>query len=116
VIAGRIVAVDWRDALPGSGEPNKARPGVIVGSPRFFGGGLPFEIVVPLTGEEALAIAGASLRIMPTPENGCTKPCYALAWNVQAVPHARLTQTPSSITDEQLARIRECVAACIEVG
>lgn len=114
VIAGRIVAVDWRDVFPGSGEPNKARPGIIVGSPRFFGSGLPFEIVVPLTGEEALAIAGASLRIMPTSENGCTKPCYALAWNVQAVPHARLTQTPSSITADELARIREYIAACVE--
>jgi mRNA-degrading endonuclease toxin of MazEF toxin-antitoxin module len=115
VTAGRIVTVDWRDALPGSGEPNKARPGVIVGSPRFFGGGLPFEIVVPLTGEEALAITGASVLITPTPKNGCTKPCYALAWNVQAVPHARLTETRSHITDEELARIREYVAACVEV-
>jgi mRNA interferase MazF len=113
---GRIVAVDWRDALPGSGKPNKSRPGIIVGSPRFFGSGLPFEIVVPLTGEAKLAITGASVLITPTPENGCTKPCYALAWNVQTVPHARLTETPSHITDDELARIREYIAACIEAA
>jgi mRNA interferase MazF len=113
--AGHIVTVDWRDALPGSGEPNKTRPGIIVGSPRFFSSGLPFELVVPLTGEAELAITGTSLLIMPTSENGCSKPCYALAWNVQAISHARLTQTPSHITDYELARIREQIAACVEV-
>jgi mRNA-degrading endonuclease toxin of MazEF toxin-antitoxin module len=113
VTAGRIVAVDWRDALPGSGEPNKVRPGIIVGSPRFFGSGLPFEIVVPLSGEPELAIVGASVLISPTPENGCTKPCYALAWNVQTVPHARLTETPSRVTSTELADIRAQIAACV---
>ena len=110
---GQIVAVDWRDALPGSGEP-KQQPGVIVGSPRFFGSGLPFELVVPLTGEAALAIAGASMLIAPTRENGCTKPSYALAWNVQSVPHARLTETPSCVTGDELASIRAQINACIE--
>ncbi|HEV3156589.1 MAG TPA: type II toxin-antitoxin system PemK/MazF family toxin [Candidatus Baltobacteraceae bacterium] len=112
--AGSIVTVDWRDAFPGSGEPNKLRPGIVVSSPRFFGSGLPFEIIVPLTGEAELAITGASVLITPTPKNGCTKPCYALAWNVQAVPHVRLTETPSSITIAELARIRELIAACID--
>jgi mRNA-degrading endonuclease toxin of MazEF toxin-antitoxin module len=114
VIAGQIVSVDWRDALIGSGEPNKRRPGIIVGSSRFFGDGLPFEIIVPLTGESDLAISGASLLIRPTPENGCTKSCYALAWNVQSVPHARLAETPSHITDDELRRIRRQIAGCIE--
>ncbi len=111
---GQIVIVDWRDALPASGEPNKARPGIVVGSPRFFGSGLPFEIVVPLTGEQALAIAGASVTIAPSPENGCAKPCYALAWNVQSVPHARLTETASRVTSAELALIRAHIASCIE--
>jgi mRNA-degrading endonuclease toxin of MazEF toxin-antitoxin module len=66
---GDIVTVDWRDALPGSGEPNKRRPAVVVSSPRFFGTGLPYEIVVPLTGEATLAIAGATTVIEPTREN-----------------------------------------------
>jgi len=113
VIAGSIVMVNWRDALSGTGEPNKMRPGIVVSSPLFFGSGLPFEIVVPLTGESALAIAGASVEILPMPQNGCTKRCYALAWNVQTVPHARLRETVSFITDQELASIRECIAACI---
>jgi mRNA-degrading endonuclease toxin of MazEF toxin-antitoxin module len=113
VTPGRIVVVDWRDALPGSGEPNKVRPGVVVSSPRYFGSVLPFEIVVPLTGVAELAVAGASVLISPTPENGCTKPCYALAWNVQSVPHARLTETPSHVTSDELERIRAQVADCV---
>jgi len=113
VKAGDIVAVDWRDALPGSGEANKARPAIVVSASQFFGSGLPFEIVVPLTGEAALAIPGASLRIDPTAQNGCTKPSYALAWNVQSVPHLRLRKTPSRVTSEQLAEIRAQVAACV---
>jgi hypothetical protein len=92
VTAGYIVTV----------EPNKTRAGIIVGSPQFFGSGLPFEIVVPLTGEAELAITGASLLIVPTSENGCSKP------------YARLTQTPSHITDDELARIREQIAACVQ--
>lgn len=107
------MVVDWRDALPGTGEPNKRRPGIVVGSPRIFGTGLPFEIVVPLTSEEALAVAGASVEIPPSRRNGCTKTCYALAWNVQAVPHARLSETPSQITADQLAEIRAQIAACV---
>jgi mRNA interferase MazF len=116
VRAGSIVVVDWRDALPGSREPNKVRPGVIVSSPKFFGTGLPFEILVPLTGEAELAIIGASVLIAPTSENGCTKPCYALAWSVQTVSHTRITPTPSFITQEELGRIRTCISACIEAG
>ncbi|MHB8357672.1 MAG: type II toxin-antitoxin system PemK/MazF family toxin [Vulcanimicrobiaceae bacterium] len=112
--AGQIVMVDWRDALPGSGEPNKQRPAVVVGSPRYFRGGIPFEIVVPLTGEDALALVGASLRILPAPGNGCTKPCYALAWNVQTVPHRRIAETASHVTREELAGIRAQVVACVE--
>lgn len=110
---GRIVAVNWRDALPGSSEPNKVRPGVVVSSPRYFGGALPFEIVVPLTGAEELAVSGASVLISPTAENGCTKPCYALAWNVQSVPHARLRETPSHVTSDELERIRAQIAECV---
>ena len=105
--------VDWRDALPGAGEPNKRRPAIVVSSPRFFGAGLPFEIVVPLTGEAALAIAGASTLIEPSAQNGCTKPSYALAWNVQTVPHARLTATSSHVTDDELNDIRTQIHSAV---
>ena len=106
--------VDWRDALPGAGEPNKRRPAIVVSSPRFFGTGLPFEIVVPLTGESALAIAGVSTVIEPTSQNGCTKRSYALAWNVQTVPHARLAETPSYVTADELGDIRAQIRAAVE--
>jgi mRNA interferase MazF len=112
--AGQIVLVDWRDARPSSGEPNKQRPGIVVGSQRFFSNQLPFEMVVPLTGAAELAILNASVRIEPSTINGCTKPCYALSWNVQSVSHARLTQTASHILDEQLADIRAQIVACVQ--
>jgi mRNA interferase MazF len=113
MIAGQIAAVDWRDTLPGSGEANKRRPGIIVSSPKFFGRDVPFEIIVPLTGKAELAIKAASLCIQPTSENGCTKPSYALAWNVQAVPHARISETPSRITADELRLIRKQISACV---
>jgi mRNA-degrading endonuclease toxin of MazEF toxin-antitoxin module len=113
VTAGQIVAVDWRDALPGSGEPNKLRPGIIVGSERYFSGDLPFAIVVPLTSRADMAIPGASTLIEPAPENGCAKPCFALAWNVQAVPHARIAATPSHINADELRQLRTQIADCV---
>lgn len=106
--------VDWRDALAGAGEPNKRRPAIVVSSPRFFSTGLPFEIVVPLTGESALAIVGVSTVIEPTAENGCTKRSYALAWNVQTVPHARLTETASHISEDELGDIRAQIRSAVE--
>jgi mRNA interferase MazF len=113
VRAGQIVTVDWRDAISGSAEANKRRPGIIVSSSQFFGGATPFEIVVPLTGQRRLAVAEASTLIMPTPENACTKPCYALAWNVQSVPHVRITETDSYIGSDELAQIRAQIVSCI---
>ena len=114
--SGQIVLVDWRDALPGSGEPNKRRPGVVVGSSSFFGTGLPFEIVVPLTGEKQLTIPDASLLILPTKENGCTKACYALSWCVQTMPHLRITETASRISEDELLQIRSQVCNCVTNG
>jgi mRNA-degrading endonuclease toxin of MazEF toxin-antitoxin module len=110
---GQIVKVDWRDALPNPGEPNKARPGVVVSSLRFFGA-LPFELVVPLTGSEKMVLEEASVLIVPTAENGCIKQSYALSWNVQCVPHIRLTETPSHLTERELKLIREQIAACVD--
>jgi mRNA-degrading endonuclease toxin of MazEF toxin-antitoxin module len=106
--------VDWRDALPGAGEPNKRRPAIVVSSPRFFRSGVPFEIVVPLTGKAALAIAGVSTPVEPTKANGCTKRSYALAWNVQTVPHTRLTETSSFIEDALLTDIRAQIRSAVD--
>jgi hypothetical protein len=79
--SGTIVTVDWRDAMLGTGEPNNRRPGIVVTSKIYLGVAHPFEFVVPITGSARLAIDGASTRIDPTTENGCTKVCYALSWN-----------------------------------
>jgi beta-lactamase class C len=102
----------WRDALTKSGEPNRTRPGIVVSAPGFYDA-LPFELVVPLTGSENMALEEASVRIDPTLENGCAKASYALSWNVQCVVHARLTETMSLITDEELERICKQIASCV---
>ena len=93
--------VDWRDALPGAGEPNKRRTAVVVSSSRFFGSGLPFEIVVPLTAEEALAIAGASAAIDPKRSN-----CPSRALEKDWIPnHKRATRLYRAlITSTRLRR------------
>ena len=110
--AGHIVVVDWREAVH-AGEPNKRRPAIVVGAPPYFPEELPFEIVVPITGEAELFVPGVSITIEPTPENGCTKRSFALSWNVQCVPHARITATASRVTDDQLALIRAQIRACV---
>jgi len=61
-----------------------------------------------------MALEDASVLIEPTLENGCTKPSYALSWNIQCVPYTRLTQTTSHITYEELKRIRGQIATCID--
>lgn len=111
---GRIVLVDWRDALPGSVEPGKIRPGIVVGSPDVFGAESVTRIVVPLTGSALLAVPGASLEIAPTIENLCTKICYALAWNVQSVLCARIREADGQISQDQLTAIRTLIARCID--
>ena len=107
-----IVIVDWRgDALPK--EPNKLRPAVVVENGRLFDVGHPNIIVVPLTEDSHLALASLSVAIDPTPENGCTKRCFALAPLVTSASISRMRATPSRITDQQLRRIRLQIAEAI---
>jgi hypothetical protein len=80
---------------------------------RFFGA-LPFELVVLLTGSEKMVLEEASVLIVPTSENGCIKQSNALSWNVQRVPHIRLTETPSNITERERKLIRGQIAACVD--
>ena len=107
MLPGDIVLVDWRDAVLGSGEPNKRRPAIIVGSAEAFDGDFPFRMVVPLTSSLQMSVMRASTVIEPRPENGCTMRSYALSWNVHVVPTARLTSTSAKIRGEELATIRE---------
>jgi len=111
---GRIVLIDWRDALPNSVEPSKIRPAIVVGSPEVFGPESLTRIVVPLTGSALLAVPGASLEIAPTAQNFCAKTSYALAWNVQSVPCSRLREANGRITPDQLAAVRALVARCVD--
>jgi uncharacterized protein YifN (PemK superfamily) len=63
-------------------------------------------IVVPLTDDGRLIIPSLSVHIMPTAENGCSKPCWAAAHLVTTASKLRLRPTPSRVTDDQLASIR----------
>lgn len=111
---GSIVVVDWRDALPGSGEPGKQRPAIVVGRGDLFHSKFGFLVVVPLTGDAALTVSEASLEITPTKDNHCTKPCFALSWNVQTVPKQRVRDTEARITPAQLEAVRDQIARLVE--
>lgn len=108
--AGQIVVVDWRDALPK--EPNKLRPAIVV-EDDLFQDDYPNVILVPLSGDKLDVIEDLSVTIDPSPENGCTKVCYALAFLVTATSVARVRATPTRISDEQLAEIRRKIVIAI---
>jgi len=111
--AGQIVLVDCRDVLPK--EPNKRRPAVVVEDKELFDDAYPNGILVRLADDPGLAIAELAVRIEPTPENGCAKPCRALAHHVTTASKRRITATPSRVTDVQLADIRRLIALAIGV-
>jgi mRNA-degrading endonuclease toxin of MazEF toxin-antitoxin module len=113
--AGQVVLADWRgDALPT--EPNKRRPAVVVEEDGLFAPAYPNVILVPLTEDALLAIPDLSVPIVPTPENGCSKPCWAVSHLVATTSKARLTATPSRITQSQLAAIRRQIALAVGVA
>jgi mRNA interferase MazF len=99
--AGQIVIVDWRDAMPK--EPNKRRPAVVVEDHELFDESYPN------------AILDLSVVIEPTPENGCSKRCHALAHCVATTSASRITATPSRITQGQLEQIRHRIGVSIGV-
>ncbi len=112
--AGQIVVADWRgDAM--SKEPNKLRPAVVVEEDGLFAPAYPNAILVPLTEDAALAIPDLSVAIVPSEENGCSKPCWAVSHLVATTSKARLRATPSRITREQLAAIRRQIALAIGI-
>ena len=106
--------VDWRDALPQSGEPNKQRPAIVVGRADIFHSTFDYLLVVPLAGDKQLSIAGATVEIAPTKENLCSKTSYALAWNVQTVPKRRVRETNARVTNAQLNELRDQIARLVE--
>jgi mRNA interferase MazF len=112
--AGQIVVADWRDALPK--EPNKLRPAVVIEDDGLFDESYPNVILVPLTDDERLAIPDLAVAIDPTPENGCTKRCWALSHCVATTSARRLSPTRSAITADQLRTIRRQVTLAIGAG
>lgn len=109
--AGQIVIADWRDALPK--EANKLRPAVVVENSDLFGPDYPNVILVPLTEDGRMVLPDLSVRIDPTPGNGCTKTCFAISPLVAGTSKLQVRATASHITSEQLARIRQQVAEAI---
>jgi mRNA-degrading endonuclease toxin of MazEF toxin-antitoxin module len=108
---GQIVVADWRDALPK--EPNKLRPAIVVEDEALFDPSYPNLILVPLTEDQHLAIADLSVTIDPTPQNGCTKRCYALSHCVATTLAARVKPTSSRIAQQELMAIRRQIALAI---
>jgi len=108
---GQIVLADWRDALPK--EPNKLRPAVVVEDETLFDPAYPNVILVPLTEDQRLAIPDLSVAIDPTPQNGCSKRCYALSHCVATTSAARVRPTESRVADDQLFAIRRQIALAI---
>lgn len=112
--AGQIVLADWRgDALPK--EPNKRRPVVVVEDEGLFALAYPNAILVPLTDDVTLVIPDLAVPIAPTPENGCSKPCWAVSHLVATTSKLRLQSTASHITADQLAAIRKQIALAIGI-
>jgi len=109
--AGQIVIVDWRDAQPK--RPNKRRPAVMVKDSDLLDEAYPNLILVPLVEDPHLAIADLSVRILPGAENGCTKPCFALAHHVTSASKQRVSPTPSRIDGAELAEIRRLIGIAI---
>jgi mRNA interferase MazF len=111
-VAGQIVIVDWRDALPS--EANKLRPAIVIEDTDLFDDSYPNVIVVPLAEHAAFAISHLSVRIEPTPENGCPSVCFALSNNLTATSKRRIREvTASRISTEQLSAIRRQCAESI---
>ena len=109
--SGQIVLVDWRDALPK--EPNKLRPAIVVEDGELFGPSYPNVILVPLSEDRELSPADLLLAIDPTPENGCTKRCYALSSYLATTSTQRVRATRSRILPEQLEIIRRQIGLAI---
>ncbi|GAD11733.1 hypothetical protein AD936_21765 [Gluconobacter japonicus] len=105
---GEIVLADWRgDALPK--EPNKRRPAVVV-EDDLFPPGWPNVMLVPLTDDENLVIPDLAVRIDPTADNGCTKPCWAVSALLTTTSKQRVNVTGSKVRSDQLAAIRRQIA------
>ncbi len=118
--AGQIVTVDWRKDPehpaqdPQPPEPNKLRPAVVVQDTELFDPAYPTVLVVPMTGDHALAIPDLTVVLQPSPSNGCKKVSYLLPQNLTCVAKTRITAaTKSQITPVELQHLRQLVVLTI---
>lgn len=118
--AGQIVAVDWRKEPadpaqdPQPPEPNKLRPAVVLQDTELFDPAYPTVLVVPMTGDSALAIPELTVVLQPSTTNGCKKVSYLLPQNLTCVAKKRITAaTQSEITPAELQRLRQLVVLTI---
>jgi mRNA interferase MazF len=110
--SGQIVLADWRGgALPG--EANKRRPAIVVDDDELFDPDWDTTLLVPLTDLATAVIKELVILITPTPENGCTKPCWAVPYLVTATSKRRVIPTSSCVDASQLAQIRRNIALAI---
>jgi mRNA interferase MazF len=89
------------------------RPAVVVEDEALFDPVYPNVILVPLTEDQRLAIPDLSVAIDPTPQNGCTKRCYALSDCVSTTSAKRVRQPSSRIAEDELLAIRRQIALAI---
>ena len=118
--AGQIVAVDWRKEPadpaqnPQPPEPNKLRPAVVVQDTELFDPAYPTVLVVPMTGDSALAIPDLTVVLQPCRTNGCKKLSYLLPQHLTCVAKTRITSvTQSEITSAELQQLRQLVVLTI---
>jgi mRNA interferase MazF len=118
--AGQIVAVDWRKEPadpaqdPQPPEPNKLRPAVVVQDTDLFDPAYPTVLVVPMTGDSALAIPDLTVVLQPCRTNGCKKLSYLLPQHLTCVVKTRITSvTQSEITPAELQQLRQLVVLTI---
>ena len=118
--AGQIVAVDWRKEPadpaqdPQPPEPNKLRPAVVVQDTDLFDPAYPTVLVVPMTGDSALAIPDLTVVLQPCRTNGCKKLSELLPQHLSCVAKTRITSvTQSEITPAELQQLRQLVVLTI---
>jgi hypothetical protein len=86
---------------------------VVVEDETLFDPAYPNVILVPLMEDHRLAIPDLSVAIEPTPENGCTKRCYALSHCVSTTSAARVKAAASRVAPRELQAIRRQIALAI---
>lgn len=118
--AGQIFTVDWRrdpddpSRDPHPPEPNKLRPAVVVQDCELFDPAYPTVLVVPMTGDLALAIADLTVVLQPNASNGCKKVSYLLPQNLTCVAKTRIiAATESRISFSELQQLRQLVVLAI---